>query len=59
MSFITYEVDDNDLVEATMVTLYLQGSCSMETYPVLDEADSNKANQMFIKIFPQIIEEPT
>jgi len=59
LSIITYEVDDNDLVEATLVILYFQGCCSMETYPVLDEASSNKVNQMFIKIFPQIIEEPT
>lgn len=27
MSFLTYEVDDNDFVEATVVTLYLQGCC--------------------------------
>jgi len=59
LSVLTYEVDDNDIVEATIVTLYLQRCCSMETYPVLDEAGSNKANRMYIKIFPEIIEEPT
>ena len=59
LSILTYEVDDNDIAEASLVTLYMQGCCSMETYPVLDEATSLKTNQKYIKIFPEIIEEPT
>lgn len=59
LSILTFEVDDNDFGEVSLVTLYLQGCCSMETYPVLDEATSRKTNQMYIKIFPQVIEERT
>ncbi len=48
-----YEVDEKDSVEATLAATYLSDTCTMETYPVLNQADSLKLGEMSRKIFPE------
>ena len=45
-----YDVDEKDYVEATLAAVYVADTCTMETYPVLNEADSLKLGQMSQKI---------
>ncbi|MFX0187193.1 MAG: hypothetical protein ACFE8A_05600 [Candidatus Hodarchaeota archaeon] len=56
LSIVIYEIDEKDFVETSLITMYFQGVFSMETYPVLNEADSTKLNQMFIKAIPGVME---
>jgi hypothetical protein len=55
-TLLIYEVEEKDLIEASLVTIYFQNVMSMETYPVLNEADSMKLNKMYIKIIPEVME---
>ena len=48
-----YDVDDKDYVEATLAATYLSDTCTMETYPVLSEADTLKLGELTEKIFPE------
>ena len=53
-NIVIYEVDEKDMVEATLVSIYFMTTCSMETYPVLSEADSLKLGEMVQKILPDL-----
>ena len=42
------------MVEATLVAIYFMTTCSLETYPVLNEADSLKLGEMVQKVMPNL-----
>jgi len=52
-NIVIFEVDDKDFVEANLVTVYYMNTCSMETYPVLSEADTLKLGDLTQNIFPE------
>ena len=52
-NIVIFEVDDKDFVEANLVTIYYMNTCSIETYPVLSEADTLKLGELTEKIFPE------
>ena len=53
-NILIYEVDEKDMVEATLVAIYFMTTCSLETYPVLNEADSLKLGEMVQKVMPNL-----
>jgi len=45
LSVMVYEVEEKDIVEGSVVSLYLQDVCTQETYPVISFEDWMKVNE--------------